>query len=143
MKALLIVLAVIVVATAGVFVYFGLQHNAFSESFGVDAPWYMSQDERDLLQPFVTKQLQGLKKSVADIQGVACSNAECMAKKLADFQGTKKSLDNAVDAADHFGFDVSIPSLPAPKLACADGSKPDDNNGKCADGTSPTPISQP
>ena len=138
MKVTLIACAIFAVM-GGVLIFTGLlvHHNNFTASFGVEAPWNMTQDEQGVLQPFVTKQLQELKKhmSVVRQEAVACADAECMAKKLAGFQAALKSLDDAIDVADNFGFDTSIPSLPAPKPTCDDGFEP--NGGQCAGGYIP------
>lgn len=133
MKVLWIIFAVIAVCAATVLSVNATQHNQFHTSFGVSAPWSMTQAERDILQPFVTKELQESKKRVSDAQAVVCEEPACAAKKLADFQTAQQSLDGAVTAASHFDFDTS---LPVPKPTCTDGREPAD--GSCADGSTPT-----
>jgi hypothetical protein len=94
------------------------QHNSFQTAFGIGAPWFMNQDERDLLQPFVTKSLRELNQQVSNAQLTVCDDAGCMQEKLAKFQMSRGSLNDAVDAANRFDFDVSIPALaPVPTSA--------------------------
>jgi hypothetical protein len=129
-------LAIAAVVVAGIFSFSLIgQHTDFSTNFGVKAPVNMSQDERDILQPLVTKQLKELSKQVFEIKSKVCADAECTAQKLADFQSSQKALDDAVDAARHFDFDTSIP-LPLLSPTCADGREP--ANGLCGDGSTPT-----
>jgi hypothetical protein len=108
----LIAAAVVFFSVVGIFAYEYHQHSSFASSYGVEAPWHMSQDERALLQPFITKQLQELGRRVSDTQSSKCTDAECMQRKLTDFQSARKSMDDAIDAASDFEFDISLP-IPA------------------------------
>jgi hypothetical protein len=130
--ALALVVVVIVVVITTVLV---TRHNNFETAFSVPAPWFMSQGEKDLLQPYVTTKLGALAAAVAALEAEKCgSDASCMKSKLIAYQAAQKALDDAVDAARHKDFDVTIP--PPPKPPCTDGKEPVD--GQCADGSTPT-----
>jgi hypothetical protein len=101
------VMAMIIVIGAGYVFYKAYYSVGFKSSFEVSIPWFMDQDERELLQPFVTKQIQGRAKQVDVIRRTTCDDPTCMQKKLADFQTAKYALDCAVNSANHFDFDAS------------------------------------
>lgn len=101
--------------TVGIVCFAFYEHNQFQNSFGVNPPWFMDQDERALLQPFVTKKLQELDKKLTEAKSTDCADAKCMQEKLDNFHGNRELLDDATSAAGHFDFETSVAAPKEPK----------------------------
>lgn len=126
------ILAFVVVCSV---IFLGVRREDFGNTFDVNVSYFMSQEQKDLIQPQVTSGLWRLNHQVVATQAVACKPGEgkCLDGKLIAIGDAEKSLNNAVTYASFFSFDTKIPEL------CAEGSKPGmDNDGKCADGSMPS-----
>ena len=88
-------------------------HNNFLSYFGVDLPYLsMNVSSQDLVivQPVVDKELAILRSAVSNDQAPICKDPDCAQKALEAYRNDSKELDEASDAANYYGFDVS----PAP-----------------------------
>ena len=115
-KYAVIIVSVIIAVAIACYVGFWLQvHQNFKDSFGVELPYFMTDGERSLLQPFVSKELQGMNKAISAAKNTECDDASCMQANLKKFQDASQALDNAQTAAQHFDFDTTVTLVPVPE----------------------------
>jgi hypothetical protein len=112
-------------------------HYAFAAEFGVRIPWHMSQDQRNTIQPQVTRILWYDNHELLIWKNSKCkpNDGDCLQKKREGAEGWRVGLREAMGEAEYFGFDTTIVEL------CSDGTFPaygEPSESQCRDGSMPS-----
>ncbi len=121
-----------VVIFVSVLMFVGLivhKHSKFQAAYGVDAPYFMDEDERRVLQPLVAETLNAKFTTYMATLDKKAERPPEVSELLEELRRTREEFNDASSSAADFGFDATAIDKRTPKKEEDGDTKPPEKEG--------------